>query len=571
VFAGHALVALAGIALGHRRGQLAALFSGARLRRRVAWALRSPVLPYLLPMVALLYLVAIVYPPNNYDSLTYHMARVAFWLENRTVDFYQTINPRQNGPCPGAEYLILALQALSGGDRLANCVQTTAFVILVVSVALITRYLKAPRAFRVPLVIVISTAPSFVLEATSTQNDLCAAVTVLAVLSVLRRILFARELAVCARDGAALGLALAGCYMVKPTALILVVPLLAAAAWRCLRALTQKPRWLGLVSVTRALGLGLAVALPICAPHLVRIAEQPRVLTPTANLLFPMSSAGLTEQRLLNPLLAMAHHVPLARLDSWLGKLYTAAHENSPPSSEPWWVDGYYAGHALRQYEDMAGAPVQFLAIAVLSVVGIVWAVRRAEHRRMVLSLALLPPVTWLFFHWVARNNQWIARYHAPWLALGVIAALGACQCARSGRSALLVTTIVAWGFASPSLIYAWSTIIANELRPVSTKALGSFDRVAAYYAHAPELRAEHDRVLTLLEARSCRKLVLALGNDDAVEYPLTWRALQAGVSVYHRPGPADACLLYAPLGLQSAAWKPVAAGETKVFVPGFP
>ena len=52
------------------------------MRRWLTWALRSPILPYLLPMAALLYRVAIVYPPNNYDSLTYHMARVAFWLES---------------------------------------------------------------------------------------------------------------------------------------------------------------------------------------------------------------------------------------------------------------------------------------------------------------------------------------------------------------------------------------------------------------------------------------------------------------------------------------------------------
>lgn len=569
IFVGHASIALGGIAFVHRRRQLSALFGPSRFWRLFAWGLRSPILPYLFPMAALLYLVAIIYPPNNYDSLTYHMARVAFWLDNHSIDFYETVNQRQNGPCPGAEYLILTLQALSGSDRFANCVQTTAFAIIVVSIALITRYFKAPRAFRVPLVVVFCTAPSFVLQATSTQNDLCAAVAVLAVLSAVRRLLFGRSTRLTLRDAGAVSLALAGGYMVKPTALVLVTPLLAVVAWRWFRASFRRRRLAGVLEAGRALGLALVVGLAVCGPHLARIADEPRVLAATRNLLFPMSKSGLTEQRLLNPLLAVTHHLPGTELDRWLRELHARASQKSPPSTEPWWVDGFYAGHALRQYEDLAGAPFQFIALALLSAIGLIWAgSRRQSGRRAVLVLALLPAVTWLFFHWVARNNQWIARYHAPWLTLGVIAALGASQWARRSKASLTVLAVGTWVLAAPSLVYAWSTIVSNELRPVSTKALQKFDRVAAYYAHAPRLKAEHDRVLALLEANSCRRLVIALGHGDAVEYPLTWRAVQAGIHVFHRPGPADACLLYAPLGLKSAAWKPAKPGERKIYVP---
>lgn len=569
IFVGHALVALCGIAVVHRVGQLAALFDVSKLRRRLAWALRSPILPYLLPITVLLFLVAIVYPPNNYDSLTYHMTRVAFWLQNQSVDFYETINPRQNGTCPGAEYLILTLQALTGSDRLANCVQTTAFAIIVVSITLITRYLKAPRAFRVPLAVVFCTAPSFVLQATTTQNDLCAGVTVLAVLCAARRVLFAREARLTLRDAAALSLSLAAAYMVKPTALVLTTPLLAVFAWRYLGTLIRRRQKSEFLTTLRALGLALIVAVGICGPHLARIANEPGVLAPTANLLFPGSQPRLTEQRLLNPLLAIAHHVPPTELDRWLKKIHASTRQTNAPSTLPWWLDGFYAGHALRQHEDLAGAPFQFIALALLSAVGLVWAARqRISGSSLVMLLALLPPVTWLFFHWVARNNQWIARYHAPWLALGVIGALGACQMARGSKNSSIALTAGAWALAAPALIYAWSTIVANELRPVSTQALRKLDRLTAYYAHAPQLKSEHDRVLALLEARSCGHLVLALGGDDAVEYPLAWRAVQAGVRVSHRPGPADACLLYAPLGLQSAAWQPAKPGEKKLYVP---
>ena len=130
VLACHVLIAAAGIVHGRRRGRgkLGGIFDLSRIRHRVTFALRSSVAPYLLPMIALLYVVAIVYPSNNYDSMTYHMARVVFWIQERSVDFYPTINHRQNGLGPGAEYLILILQLFSGGDWFANSVQTMALV-----------------------------------------------------------------------------------------------------------------------------------------------------------------------------------------------------------------------------------------------------------------------------------------------------------------------------------------------------------------------------------------------------------------------------------------------------------
>lgn len=574
VLASHAILAAGGVwYLRHSRR--AALFDLGRLRRRLGYALRSPVAPYLVPLVAVLYAVALIYPPNNYDSLTYHMARVVFWVQNQSVDFYSTINPRQNSLGPGAEYLILLLQELTGTDRLANSVQTTAFLIIVVSVVTITRYLRAPRPLRIPLVLIFCTTPGFLLEATSTQNDLCAAVAALAILTVLRRLLFAQNPLPVSRDGIALAIAMAACYLIKPNALIFTAPLFACAGWRAARAAIRertRKRW---GPAFRAGMVALVLGAALCAPHALRTVAHPHELGPVSNLVFPLSISELTVHRLLNPLVVVPHHVPLGALATRLGRLYDRVGKNKSVSNEPWWVDGYYSGHALRQYEDLAGSPVQFIAVFLLSGVGVVWAARRRQgawsgcgSRGRALLLALLLPASWALFHWIARNNFWIARYHTPWLALGVLSAFGACQLARRGRRSLAVAQAVAWSLATPSVVYAWSTVVANELRPVSTQALAHFDRIKAYYAHAPELRAEHDHVLEVLKKSSCRELVLALGNDDSIEYPLTWRALRLGVKVYHRPGPATACLLYAPNGLTSAVWKPAAPNETKLYVP---
>lgn len=570
----HVLIATAGIVLGRRRGgagTLGGLFDLARIRHRVTFALRSSISPYLLPMLALLYFVALVYPSNNYDSMTYHMARVVFWIQERSVDFYPTINHRQNGLGPGAEYLILILQLFSGGDWFANSVQTVAFSIIVVSITLIARCFGAPRAFRTPLVVLFCTAPMFVLQATSTQNDMCAAVGGLAIVSSLRRVLFARKALLSIRDAVALAVAIAVSYLIKPTALMIIAFLVLVAGCRVLWTLIRWRREINWRVTASAAGIAVVVLLGLAGPHLLRIAADPRSMSPVANMLFPNTSTlGLTWHRLLNPLFIASHHIPVDSINRSINKLYKQVEE--PVAAFPWWLGKHNFGHALRQYEDLAGAPLQFLATFLLSGFGVVWAFRRGPPVRSVaLRLVLLPPGCWLFFHWVSRNNVWIARYHCVWFAMAVISAFGVCQFARKNRAALVGSTLAAWVFALPAYVYAWSTIMVNEIRPVSTKAFINFDRVASYYAHRPDLKPEHDRVLKALEKESCTELVLALGNEDEIEYPLTWRALQAGVHIYHRPGPPSACMLYAPHGLTSAAWKPLRRGETKLFVPRYP
>ena len=62
-----------------------ALLAPLRLARSFAKAIaRSPLGWLLVPLVAILALVALRYPPNNYDSLSYRLPRVVHWLDHRS-------------------------------------------------------------------------------------------------------------------------------------------------------------------------------------------------------------------------------------------------------------------------------------------------------------------------------------------------------------------------------------------------------------------------------------------------------------------------------------------------------
>lgn len=64
--------------------------------------------------------VAIAYPPNNYDVLTYHMPMVAHWVQNHTMAPYPTSVDRQIGMAPFNAMITLQSYAPDRLDYFVN-------------------------------------------------------------------------------------------------------------------------------------------------------------------------------------------------------------------------------------------------------------------------------------------------------------------------------------------------------------------------------------------------------------------------------------------------------------------
>ncbi|MFE9192093.1 ArnT family glycosyltransferase [Micromonospora sp. NPDC007208] len=121
-------------------------------------------------------LVALLAEPNNFDSQTYHLPKVEHWVAQGDLDFWPTAIHRQVTIPPGAEYLLLHLRLLTGGDALHNLVQWAAGVVCLLVAARITAQLGGGRRAQLLTAFVLATTPMVVLQATSTQTDLiCAA------------------------------------------------------------------------------------------------------------------------------------------------------------------------------------------------------------------------------------------------------------------------------------------------------------------------------------------------------------------------------------------------------------
>ncbi|MCD6425355.1 MAG: glycosyltransferase family 39 protein [Anaerolineales bacterium] len=116
--------------------------------------------------------IALKSPPNNFDSMTYHMARVSHWIQNQNIQYYPTAIPRQNYSMPLAEYAILHLQILSQGDHYANLVQWFSFVMSILTATLIAKQYKVSVRGQWITAVLAATLPMAILQSTSTQNDL---------------------------------------------------------------------------------------------------------------------------------------------------------------------------------------------------------------------------------------------------------------------------------------------------------------------------------------------------------------------------------------------------------------
>jgi len=165
--------------------------------------------------------------------MTYHMSRVVHWIQDRNVSFYPTHIPRQNFQNPWAEFAIMHLQILSGGDRFANFVQWFSMIGCLIGVSLLAKQFGGDLQSQLFAAVFAGTIPMGILQSSSTQNDYVASFWLLCFvyfsISLIRQEQIHWPYALGA--GFSLGLAI----LTKGTAYIFAVPFVAWAGYSFLR------------------------------------------------------------------------------------------------------------------------------------------------------------------------------------------------------------------------------------------------------------------------------------------------------------------------------------------------
>lgn len=119
--------------------------------------------------------VGIKYAPANWDSMTYHLTRAAYWLQFDSIAQFEGATERQAAFPINAEVLQAWTMEMAGGDRLVASVQWVAQLGCIAFVIAAARDIGFGRADALWPAVAVMAVPTAILQASSTQNDLTVA------------------------------------------------------------------------------------------------------------------------------------------------------------------------------------------------------------------------------------------------------------------------------------------------------------------------------------------------------------------------------------------------------------
>ncbi len=125
-------------------------------------------------------LLSIFIPPNNWDSMAYHLPRVEHWIQNGNIYPYNTNIVRQVLTSPLSEYMLVNIQLLSGTDTFFNVVQFASFILIIILGTLIFKELNVNYKGQLLLIFALMSLPMMIFQSTTTQTDLLASLFFLA-------------------------------------------------------------------------------------------------------------------------------------------------------------------------------------------------------------------------------------------------------------------------------------------------------------------------------------------------------------------------------------------------------
>lgn len=169
---------------------------------------------------------ALVSPPMGEDAFSYHLARVAHWIQAEATAPYPTHIQRQLFSGPGAEFLVLHFQLLAGSDRFATSVEWLGFAGCIVVVSEIARQLGAKAKGQIFASFFVATLPSAIAQASGAFVELYLAFWVCCFVSIGLRLVEQDRIANVFRYSLLLGASLGLAMLTKATAYLFAAPFL---------------------------------------------------------------------------------------------------------------------------------------------------------------------------------------------------------------------------------------------------------------------------------------------------------------------------------------------------------
>jgi uncharacterized membrane protein YidH (DUF202 family) len=461
-------------------------------------------------LIALVGITAIVSGPNNWDAMAYHMSRVAQWMTNRDVNLYPAFYSVQLWMSPWAEYAILHLDVLYGGDRLVNLVEVLSMIGTITGASLIAQQLGASVRGQLVAAVATATLPEGVLEASGAMNTYVGAFWIVVAVYYLLRWNKQQSWGVTCALGAAVGLAIFS----KGTAYVFLSCILLVCWWMGSRLARKR--------LLIRLPVFLVIVLALNGPLYVRnyrlsgsplgfpsaFGDDPQRQVRNSNLSPSVAFSGIVKNLALHvatPIGAVNERTQRAIV--WM--LQSLRIDPSDPAST------YRGGFHLNGFssnEARAGNPLQLALIGLICLLLCSPRIGDRSLRLYMLGLA----ASFVLFCTLIRWQPWNSRYHLPLFALGM-GIVGVVLERSWNRFALS-------GLACLLLISALPFAVFNSLRPLAPWPRASIfhqSRLDSYFADSHDWwKNSYVATAKFVESSKCK----SIGVDSSLEdfdYPL--------------------------------------------------
>ena len=497
-----------------------------------------PVWAPLVTALALVVLVGLAYElflvvasaPNNWDSMHYHLARVAAWHEQGSLGYFPTHNAIENVYPQNAELLVLWTISFLGRDVLAALPQLLASLATGASVFVIARRLGYGRRASAFSGLLFPTLTIVALESVTTQNDLVEASFVAAAVALaLGRTRVETVLA-----GLALGLA-AGTKF----SFLYAVPALVAIG-----LLTLSKRRLAELCCAGVAGF-LLLGSYAYVQNIVETgrpqgkAQQVSDLPPDLTFSGIVSSIARTGYRLVDlsgfdPPAAITSHIAGAAK-----RTFRLLHipPNPAASTTKGTFEFTYEANTAASEDSSAFGPLGFLLLVPLSLGFLVaWALRRTDRRHGAFALAL--PLYVVALALGTRWNLYVDRFLVTPAALTLP----------------LAPAVLRFGWLRAAVVVVAAATLAVALLHDASKPRGvwNLSRAETQAIRWPEL----EPVLEAVEARVPAQA--RLGVDlHPLDWEYPWWGPRLGRRLVWLPEQSSAGLDWVLLGSRISARPP--------------
>lgn len=462
-------------------------------------------------------LVAWITPPQTWDSLTYHLSRVAHWAQDRSIWHYATGIDRQTSMPPGAEELILNLYTLTQSDRLANFPQWFSMLGSLIGVSLIAFYLGAKADGQWIATGFAATIPMGIVEASSSINDYVAAFWVICF--VVECVAYYRLNQ--NRSLVYMSLAVGLAVLTKPITIPFLIPFVLFLLY-----LLMKRK--GFFVVLKWCGIALLCVALINAGYLIRNYLTYGALSNPVDFATHYNQLHTIQGLIATLLKNIGMHVGLPNLDglnnAWYVLILKLVVKLGLDINDPRMTAvGYFHVSPPSTYENITSNPYHAYLIFILF---IIMFFQVKKHGKLFLIYGLLAASTLILFSFIYKWNVFGTRYDLAFFILfapvaGII--LGDFAKYKPGY---LVTVLLLIG------AFPWLFSIVSRPLIVSTsdnsgqKSILSDSRLNLYFANATGERDAYMQFADIIKNEGCSNIGLILKGDDP-EY-LIWVLLGA-------------------------------------------